>query len=151
WRNLQARTVATLGGTVALVTTLAGQSGLITAIDNGPAPHAIGYSTLSATAQYTTTQTSTTLGPTVSSTQRMVVTSIQIQAGGTTAGELQVYFGTGAYSRGTNKALFDGEFAPSATLKPGFALAPATPWLGAADEELKVTDSAAINKLTVTV
>lgn len=138
-------------GTATVKVTASAGPAMVKAIDLPGAPHNIGYAITSATAQYTTTQTSTTLGPTVSSTQRMCVTSIQIQAGGTTAGELQVYFGTGAYSRGTNKAIFDGEFAPSSTSKPGFALAPAVPWMGAADEELKVTDSAAINKLTVTV
>lgn len=138
-------------GTATVKVTSSTGTSMLEGVHNAPAPHAFGYASLSATAQYTTTQTSTTLGPTVSSTQRMVVTSVQIQAGGTTAGELQVYFGTGAYSRGTSKAIFDGEFAPSATSKPGFGLAPAIPWIGAADEELKVTDSAAINKLTCTV
>lgn len=108
------------------------------------------YTLTSETAQYTTTQTSTAL-VSPGGGQRVAVTFIQIQAGGTTSGTLQVYFGDGAYSRGTSLAIFDGEFAPSATLKPGFALAPPKPWIGGADEELRVTDSAAINPLTITV
>lgn len=108
------------------------------------------YTQTSETAQYTTTQTSTAL-VSPGGGQRIAVTSIQIQAGGTTAGTLQVYFGDGAYSRGTSLAIFDGEFAPSSTLKPGFAMAPPKPWVGGADEELRVTDSAAINPLTITV
>jgi hypothetical protein len=114
-------------------------------------PHKTGYTIASATARYTATQTSTTLGPTVSASQRMVVTSIQIQAGGTTIGEVVVYFGTGAYTRGTNAAVFDGSFTPSATNHPGYAQSPPVPYMGAADAELKVTTSAAINPLTVTV
>lgn len=114
-------------------------------------PHKVGYALASATAQYTTTQTSTTLGPTVSASQRMVVTSIQIQAGGTVAGAVQVYFGTAAYTRGTTPAVFDGEFAPSATSKPGYAQSPPVPYMGATDAELRVTTSAAINPLTVTI
>lgn len=108
------------------------------------------YTLASVTAQYTTTQTSTVLvNP--GGGQRVAVVSIQIQAGGTTAGTLQVYFGTGAYSRGTTPAIFDGEFAPSATLKPGFAMAPPKPWIGAADDDVRVTDSAAVNPLTITL
>ena len=115
-----------------------------------PAPHA-SVTIASATAQYTTTQTSTILGPTNAAGVTMYVTSIQIQAGGTTAGNVQVYFGTGAYSRGTSRAVFDGEFAPSATLKPGYAQSPPIPYAGAAGDELRVTTSAAINPLTVTI
>jgi hypothetical protein len=82
--------------------------------------------------------------------ERIIVTSIQIQVGGTTAGTLQVYFGTGAYSRGTDEAIFDGEFAPSATLKPGVVMN--GPFrAGALGDDILVTTSAAINPLTITV
>ncbi len=103
----------------------------------------------SKTAQYTTTQTSTVLVDGGAS-ERLVVTYIQIQAGGTTAGTVQVYFGTGAYTRGTNLAIFDGEFAPSSTLKPGFTQT--GPFISVTNgDDIRVTDSAAINPLTVTV
>lgn len=103
----------------------------------------------SKTAQYTTTQTSTVLQAGAAG-ETIVVTSIQIQAGGTTAGSLQVYFGTGAYSRGTNRAIFDGEFAPSATSKPGVVMQ--GPFIaGATGDDVLVTTSAAINPLTVTI
>jgi hypothetical protein len=103
----------------------------------------------SETAQYTTTQTSTALVAGGAS-ERIVVTSIQIQVGGTTAGTLQVYFGTDAYSRGTNLAIFDGEFAPSATSKPGVVMQ--GPFISATNgDDILVTTSAAINPLTVTV
>lgn len=148
-RQIRLRTVTTLGATMAHKWT--GAVGNVAPGEFAPAPHNIGYAVTGVSAQYTTTQTSTTIGPTVASTERLVVTYCQIQAGGTTAGELQVYFGTGAFSRGSSKTIFDGEFAPSSTSKPGFVAAPPVPWIGAADEELKVTDSAAINKLTVTI
>lgn len=103
----------------------------------------------SETAQYTTTQTSTVLVAGGAS-ERLVVTKVQIQVGGTTAGTLQLYFGTGAYSRGTSLAIFDGEFAPSATLKPGVIMD--GPFISATNgDDLMVTDSAAINPLTITV
>jgi hypothetical protein len=109
------------------------------------------YTLLSETAQYTGTQTSTVLVAGGAS-ERIVVTSIQIQVGGTTAGTCQVYFGTGAYVRGTDEAIFDGEFAPSSTLKPGFFAAPPAGFrAGALGDDILVTTSAAINPLTITV
>lgn len=100
----------------------------------------------SKTARYTATQTSAILwDPGAAS---LVITYVLIQAGGTTGGELVLYFGTGAYVRGTNRAIFDGEFAPSATNKPGFTT-PAT-FLGPAGEDLRVTTTAALNPLTIT-
>lgn len=102
----------------------------------------------SASAQYSTTQTSTQLVA-ASAGQQIVVTSYQIQATGTTAGAVQLYFGSAAFSRGTTPAVFDGSFAPSATFYPG-ALQSGT-WIGAAATPLRVTTSAAINTLTITV
>jgi len=100
-------------------------------------------------AQYTTTQTSAVLVAGGVS-EKLVVTKVQIQAGGTTAGTLQLYFGTGAFVRGTNRAIFDGEFAPSATLKPGVVMD--GPFIaGANGDDLMVTTSAAINPLTINV
>jgi hypothetical protein len=108
------------------------------------------YTLTSETAQYTTAQTSTILAA-VATGETMAVTSIQIQAGGTVAGTLQVYFGDGSYNRGNSFAIFDGEFAPSATLKPGFAMAPPKPWIGPINQDLRVTGVGAINPLTITV
>ena len=70
---------------------------------------------------YTTAQTSAVV-ITGGASEKIVVTQVQIQAYATTAGTAILYFGTGAYVRGTNRAIFDGEFAPSATLKPGVIL-----------------------------
>jgi hypothetical protein len=72
-------------------------------------------------AQYTSAQTSTVL-VTGGASEKIVVTKAQIQAFATTAGTAILYFGTGAFSRGTSRAVFDGEFAPSATSKPGVVL-----------------------------
>jgi hypothetical protein len=100
----------------------------------------------SKTAQYTTTQTSAVLQAGGAS-EKVVVTSIQIQAAATTAGTMQVYFGTGAYSRGTSLAIFDGEFAPSATLKPGVVMQ--GPFVSSTNgDDVLVTTSA---NMTVTV
>lgn len=70
-------------------------------------------------AQYTTTQTSTVFAAGGAS-EKVVVTDVQIQAYGTNAGDCIVYFGTGAFARGTNRAIFDGTFKPSSTLAPGY-------------------------------
>jgi len=100
-------------------------------------------------AQYTTTQTTTVLIAGGAS-EKLVVTKVQIQVGGTTAGTLQLFFGTAAYSRGTSRAIFDGEFAPSATLKPGVVMD--GPFIaGTNGDDLLVTTSAAINPLTISV
>lgn len=71
--------------------------------------------------QYTAAQTSAVV-ITGGASEKIVVTQVQIQAFDATAGTAILYFGTGAYSRGTNRAIFDGEFAPSSTLKPGVVL-----------------------------
>mgnify|MGYP000555692682 CR=1 FL=1 len=72
-------------------------------------------------AQYTAAQTSTVLVA-GGAGDKIVVTQMQIQAFSTTAGTVVVYFGTGAFSRGTNRTIFDGEFKPSTTLAPGAIL-----------------------------
>lgn len=101
------------------------------------------------TAQYTTTQTTTVLVAGGAS-EKLVVNHVQIQVGGTTAGTLQLFFGTAAYSRGTSRAIFDGEFVPSATQKPVVIMN--GPWIaGTNGDDLLVTTSAAINPLTITV
>jgi hypothetical protein len=117
----------------------------------GVVPHSIGYTIATATAQYTSTQTSTVLGPTNGASTVMYVYSLQIQATGSTGGNIQVYYGTGAYSRGTSRALFDGNLIPSATFSPGVVITPPVPFVSVAGDECRVTTSAAINALTVTV
>lgn len=100
-------------------------------------------------AQYATQQTSAVL-VIGAANEKIVVTKVQIQVGGTVAGTLQLYFGTGAFVRGTSRALFDGEFAPSATLKPGVIMD--GPFIaGTNGDDLLVTTSAAISPLTINV
>jgi len=110
------------------------------------------YTHTAKTVQYTSTQTGAAVW-TPGSGKKLVITAFQIQAGGTTAGTMQLWFGASgdtSYTRGTDLAIFDGEFAPSTTLKPGVVQTGL--WIAsAADHVLRVTDSAAINPLTVTV
>lgn len=99
------------------------------------------YSLLHEAAQYTTTQTSTVL-VTGGASEKIVVTQIQIQAFATTTFDLQVYFGTGAFARGTNRAIFDGQFKPSTSLAPGYSAN--GPFIsGTNGDDLMVTTSAA--------
>lgn len=110
------------------------------------------YTLQSKTAQYTSTQTGVALW-TPTGGKRLVIIAYQIQAGGTTAGTMQLWFeasnGDTTYTRGTDIAIFDGEFAPSATLKPGVVQSGL--WIApGADFDLRVTESANINPLTVT-
>jgi hypothetical protein len=103
-------------------------------------------------AQYTTAQTGVALW-TPAAGKAVVVTSMQIQSFGTTAGTAVVWFGGTAdatYTRGTDGPLFDGEFAPSGTNKPGVYVTHVTPIRGAADFVLRVTTTNA-QSITVTV
>jgi hypothetical protein len=110
-----------------------------------PAPHVTGSTALSIAAAYTATQTSTNL---IAGTggQRIYVTNITIATGGTTAGRVSIYYGTGAFTAGTSVTLFDGEFAPSATARPGAVLTFAIPVGGASatGDNLRITTSAGI-------
>ena len=149
-RQYRVRTASTLGATVALKLTQSLGVGIIKGHDVGPAPHTFGYTPVNKVVQTTTTQTGSDVW-TPASGKTIVVTQFQIQAGGTTAGTVQVWFGANAdttYSRGTDRAIFDGEFAPSSTLKPGVVQTGF--WqASAADHEVHLTTSAAINPLTV--
>ena len=102
--------------------------------------------------QYTTAQTGTALW-TPASGKAVVVTSSQIQSYGTTAGTAIIWFGGAAdttYTRSTDAAIFDGEFAPSATNKPGVIMSFPTPCRGTADFVLRVTTTNA-QSITITV
>jgi hypothetical protein len=108
-------------------------------------------SNVNKTAQYTSTQTGVALW-TPGSGRKIYVTALQIQVGGTTAGNVQVWFGGSAdttYTRGTDAALFDGEFAPSATNKPGIFVTFPQPLQGAANFVLRVTTTGPLNPITV--
>lgn len=101
-------------------------------------------------AQYTTAQTGVALW-TPAAGKAVVITSLQIQSGGTTAGTCIIWFGGSAdttYTRSTDAAVFDGEFAPSATNKPGVIMTLPTPIRGTNDFVLRVTTT---NAQTVTI
>ncbi|GEM_PF-2425874 len=105
------------------------------------------------TAQYATAQTGVALW-TPAAGRAVVITSMQIQVGGTTAGTLQVWFGGAAdttYTRGTDFPIFDGEFAPSATNRPGVYVTFPVPVRGTTDFVLRVTSTGPLNPLTVSV
>lgn len=92
-------------------------------------------------AQYTAAQTGTAIW-TPASTKAVVVTAFQIQSYGTNSGTAILWFGASGdttYTRGTDGAIFDGEFAPTATNKPGVYVAFPTPMRGAADYVLRLT------------
>lgn len=110
-----------------------------------PAPHASIGTALSIAAAYTAAQTSTDLMAGTGG-QRIYVTNLTIATGGTTAGRVSVYWGTGAFSAGTSVTLFDGEFVPSATTKPGAVLTFPVPVGGASatGDSLRITTSAAM-------
>lgn len=141
-------------GTAALIgqKAMAASIPVVIASDQTLDPHNVG-TVVSKTAQYTSAQTGVALW-TPTSTKRLAITSVQIQVGGTTAGTMQLWFGASAdtaYTRGTDYAIFDGEFAPSSTLKPGVVQTPVVPYLSpTADYILRVTTSAAMT-VTVTV
>lgn len=102
--------------------------------------------------QYTSAQTGTALW-TPASGKAVVVTSLQIQSYGTTAGTAIIWFGGAAdttYTRSTDAPVFDGEFAPSATNKPGVIMSFPTPIRGTADFVLRVTTTNA-QSITITV
>lgn len=105
------------------------------------APHNIGYDIVNKVAQYTAAQTGVALW-TPASGNRIVVTSIQIQAFAVTTGTVQVWYGASgdtSYTRGTDFAVFDGEFAPSTTNKPGVMVAGGYWEAPAADRILRIT------------
>jgi len=107
----------------------------------------------------TVTQTTAQTGSAIwtpASGKAVVITSLQIQSYGVTAGTAVVWFGVGgaspdnSYTRGTDAAVFDGEFAPTATNKPGVFVTFPTPIRGAADFVLRLTTTN-VQSITVSV
>jgi len=107
----------------------------------------------------TVTQTTAQTGSVIwtpAAGKAVVITSLQIQSYGTTAGTAIVWFGAGGgspdttYTRGTDFPIFDGEFAPSATNKPGVYVTFPTPIRGTADFVLRLTTTNA-QSITVSV
>lgn len=95
--------------------------------------------------EFTTTQTSTDLVA-ASGAMKFYIGRLTIGTGGSTAALVTVYFGTGAYSAGTNKTVFRGSFYPSGTTGPGVVIGNGSaPFIiSAASDALKITTGAGI-------
>lgn len=146
-RQVRARVTAILGATLSHFVTVTNSQQLLAGIDTGAAPHNFGYTPIHKDAEYTTTQTGTNIWvPTTG--RKFVVTDLTITTGGTTAGIVTLFqaaTGTTAYSAGTTPAIFRGEFAPSATAKPGVVKPFPVPYISTTtDHTLHVTTSAAM-------
>ncbi len=152
WRNLRVRTVTTLGGTVAVTATLAPSTAIINAIDTGPAAHSFGYAPVWKRVTASSAQTGAAIW-TPASGRRVVLTELLIGIGGTVAGTCTVWFGGSAdttYTGGTDQPVFEHEFAPSSTLKPGVVIGNGAGLIGygAVDDVLRLTTT---NALVITV
>ena len=116
-------------------------------IDAAAAPHLYDFTNVHKDAEYTAAQTGTALW-TPASGKRFVVVGFVIATGGTTAGIVTLWQGAAAdttYTAGTDPAIFRGEFAPSATARPGVVREFPTGYLSTtADHILRVTTSAAM-------
>lgn len=147
YRQIRVRTVATLGATVAFIATSAARSPFILAVKTGPAAHNFGYTPVHKDVEYTSAQTGTAIW-TPASGKKFVVTDITISTGGTTAGVVTLWQGASAdttYNAGTDPAVFRGEFAPSATVKPGAIKTYRVPFVSTtADHILRITTSTAM-------
>lgn len=144
YRGIRLRTATTLGAAVS--TFFIGDQHDIFH-DVTPAPHNIGYTQIHRDGEYTTAQTGTTIW-TPTTGKRFVVTDITISTGGTTAGIVTIWQGAAAdtaYTAGTDPVIFRGEFAPTATAKPGVVKTFPLPFIsGTVDHQVKVTTSAAM-------
>lgn len=97
---------------------------------------------------YTTAQTGTTvIDPTAGT--RIAVLAVTITTTSTTAGKITLWFGANGdttYSQATDKAVEVVYVIPSATISPGLSKTYQVPVTSvAADDELHVTSSAAVN------
>lgn len=146
-RQVRMRVNATLGATVSHTVTVTSSQQLLAGIDTGAAPHNFGYTLIHKDGEYSTAQTGTALW-TPATGKKFVVTDLTISTGGTTSGIVTLWQGASAdttYTVGTDPALFRGEFAPSATAKPGAIKSFNVPYISTtADHILRVTTSAAM-------
>jgi hypothetical protein len=144
--SVRVRTISTLGATVTFVATIAARQPFVMGMKTGPAPHSVGYAIVHKDAEYTTAQTGVALW-TPASGNKFVVTRMTITVGGIQGGTVTVWQGASGdttYSAGTDPAIFRGEFAPSATSKPGTQMLGFVYQSTTADHILRVTTSAAM-------
>lgn len=99
-------------------------------------------------ANYTSTQTGSTIWDPASG-KRIAITSIVIGSYGTTAARLLLWYGANGdvtYSAGSDQLVFGASFAPSSTTKPGAVFTPAVPiYCTTADHELHITTDAGLS------
>jgi hypothetical protein len=147
YRTIRIRTVATLGTTVAYGINMSMHQSFLGGIDTGPAPHNFGYTTWHRDTEVTTAQTGAAIY-TSTTGKRFAVTDINITTGGVTAGVITLWQGsTGdtTYTVGTDPAIFRGEFAPSATVRPGALKTFTVPYIASTvSHVLRLTTSANI-------
>ena len=147
YRQIRLRTVTTLGATVQHFITLSSAQQFLGGIDTGAAPHNFGYVVRNFGTEYTTAQTGAAIW-TPTTGRRFVVTDFTVSTGGTTAGIVTLWQGASAdttYNPGTDPVVFRGEFAPTATAKPGAVKSFAVPWVSSTvDHILRITTSAAM-------
>jgi hypothetical protein len=147
YRQVRLRTVTTLGATVAHGITLTNSQQFLGGIDTGAAPHNFGYTVRNFATEYTTAQTGAAIW-TPTTGRRFAVTDVTISTGGTTAGVVTLWQGASGdttYTVGTDPVVFRGEFAPSATAKPGVVKNFAVPFVSSTvDHILRITTSAAM-------
>ena len=147
YRQIRLRTVTTLGATVQHFVTLSTAQQFLGGIDTGAAPHNFGYVVVNRNGEYTTAQTGAAIW-TPTTGKRFAVTDLTISTGGTTAGVVTIWQGALAdttYTVGTDPVVFRGEFAPSATAKPGAIKTFAVPFVSSTiDHILRITTSAAM-------
>lgn len=147
YRQIRLRVNLALGTTVSHTINVTNSQQLLAGIDTGPAPHNFGYALLHRDGEYATTQTGTALW-TPATGKRFAITDMTISTGGTTSGIVTIWQGASAdttYTAGTDPAIFRGEFAPSATAKPGMVKSFNVPYYSTTvDHVLRVTTSAAM-------
>lgn len=147
YRQVRIRTVTTLGNTMTHFWTLTNGNQVLAGIDTGPAPHNFGYTPRNFNAEYSTAQTGVALW-TPTTGRKFVVTDVTISTGGTTSGIVTLWQGASGdttYTAGTDPVVFRGEFAPSATSKPGVVKNFKVPFVSSTtDHVLRVTTSAAM-------
>lgn len=112
---------------------------LIKAMDGAPQPHNIGQTILnyqSASLGVVTSQVAVA----ATAAKQVYVTHVRVSVGGTTAGSIAIYSGTGAFTEGTSQTVFFAEFAPSTTSKPGAIVTFAIPWNSATvNQDIRIT------------
>jgi len=126
-------------GTVTVKWTASIGPAIIKAIDLAPQPHNIGQTITNYQSASTGVVTSSVLIA-ATAAKKVYVAHLRISCGGTTAGTLALYSGTGAFTEGTSQTLFYSEFAPSSTNKPGAIVQFPIPWSsGTVNEDIRLT------------